>query len=156
MNCHQPIAFRAVISLLILLVFTSGQAEIYKWTDAHGNIHFTDSPPEQVKTQQVKLQINSFTSPRVSSFKYDDSLISKRKESTDVIMYSTSWCGYCKQARRYFSRKRIPFEEYDVEKSSKGKKDYKSLNGRGVPIILVGEKRMNGFSVAQFEKLYSK
>lgn len=44
--------------------------------------------------------------------------------------------------------------EYDVEKSSKGKRDFKRLGGTGVPIILVGQKRLNGFSWETFEKLY--
>ena len=69
-------------------------------------------------------------------------------------MYSTTWCGYCKQARNYFQQNNIAFAEYDVEKSDKGKRDYKKMNGRGVPIILVGDKRMNGFSPGAFEKIY--
>jgi hypothetical protein len=44
--------------------------------------------------------------------------------------------------------------EYDVETSEKGRSGYKKLNGKGVPIILVGNKRMNGFSVEGFKSLY--
>jgi len=51
-------------------------------------------------------------------------------------------------------RKGIRFTEYDIEKSSKGKRLYKNLGARGVPVILVGKKRMNGFSEAGFEKIY--
>ncbi len=69
-------------------------------------------------------------------------------------MYSTVWCGYCKKARRYFKEKGIPFQEYDTETTQKGREDYKKLNGTGVPIILVGKKRMNGFSPSGFERLY--
>jgi hypothetical protein len=31
---------------------------------------------------------------------------------------------------------------------------YRELNGRGVPIIMVGKSRMNGFSPAHFDQLY--
>lgn len=146
-----------IIWILVLgVAVNAAHAEIYRWVDENGKIHFTDKPPETAKTQKVRVQVNSFTSTKISPFKFDASLISKRVASTDVVMYSTTWCGYCKKARRYFTQQNIPFEEYDVEKSSKGKKDYKALKGRGVPIILVGERRMNGFSVASFEKLYSR
>ncbi|MGI9290354.1 MAG: glutaredoxin domain-containing protein [Gammaproteobacteria bacterium] len=69
-------------------------------------------------------------------------------------MYSTEWCGVCKKARNYFTANDIPFKEYDVEKSTKGARDYKKLNARGVPVILVGKSRLNGFSSGKFENLY--
>ena len=49
---------------------------------------------------------------------------------------------------------KIPFQEYDVEKTRKGKKDFAELKGRGVPILLVRGQRMNGFSASRFERLY--
>ena len=144
----------SITALLLLLALPTVSAEIFKWTDAQGRTHFTDKPPKSATTETVKLRINSFSSPTVEPFSFDESLISKRKVSQDVVMYSTTWCGYCKQARRYFQQNSIAFAEYDVEKSDKGKRDYKKMNGRGVPIILVGDKRMNGFSPGAFERIY--
>jgi glutaredoxin len=69
-------------------------------------------------------------------------------------MYSTSWCGYCKKARKPFERNNIPYQEHDIEKSKKAAQEYKRLNGRGVPVILVGKRRMNGFSARTFDKIY--
>ena len=69
-------------------------------------------------------------------------------------MYSANWCGVCKKARRYFEKQGIDYKEYDVETSARGKSDYKKLGAKGVPVILVGKQRMNGFSVDGFEKLY--
>ena len=71
-----------------------------------------------------------------------------------VVMYSTTWCGVCKRAKGYFRERDIPYREYDVEKSAKGRRDYQRLKGRGVPIILVGDQRMNGFSRDRFESIY--
>ncbi len=69
-------------------------------------------------------------------------------------MYSASWCSACKRAKAYFEEQGIPYTEYDVEKSSKGKRDFKKLGGKGVPVILVGSKRINGFSRQAFERAY--
>lgn len=66
-----------------------------------------------------------------------------------VVIYTTRRCGYCKKAKAWFSRKGIAYTEYDVENSNKGQRDYKELGGHGVPIILVGEQRLNGFSEDQ-------
>ena len=143
--------------LLLLLSFSITHpvyAEIYKWVDETGAIHFSSEPPRKGKSEEIKIEVNSYSSPQGPAYKYNPSLITSRKASTNVVMYSTTRCGYCKMAKRYFNKQKIPFAEYDVEKSSKGKKDFKALNGRGVPIILVGKRRMDGFSVASFEKLY--
>ena len=69
-------------------------------------------------------------------------------------MYSTSWCGACKRAKQYFNENGINYVEYDVETNEKGKQDFRELGGRGVPIILVGNKRLNGFTASSFEKIY--
>ena len=82
-----------------------------------------------------------------------------RKEKTQlkrpsVVMYSAVWCGVCKRARQFFKANKIPFNEYDVETSAKGKKDFARLKGRGVPVILIGKKCMNGFDTARFKQFY--
>ena len=131
-------------------------AGIYKWTDENGKVHFGDRPPGAAKAEQVELKINTYTSPEIiphSSGSIEQGRVVTGKKRR-VVMYSTEWCGVCKKAKRYFQAKKIPFKEYDVEKSSKGKRDFKKLKGRGVPVILVGKSRMNGFSVARFNKLY--
>ena len=69
-------------------------------------------------------------------------------------MYSASWCGVCKKAKSYFKKNNIPYKVYDVEKSRTGKRAFKRLGGKSVPVIIVGTRRMNGFTASRFEKLY--
>jgi glutaredoxin len=97
----------------------------------------------------VDVRVNTITSPSIS-----DSEFLSAREAGQVVMYSAEWCGICKKARKYFQQQGIPFREYDIETSRKGRQDYESLNGRGVPIILVGAKRMDGFSAERFQSLY--
>ena len=140
--------------LLLLLTIAFSQyagAEIYKWIDDNGKVHFSDSKPVEQSTETVKLKINSYTNV---TFELAPVTPSKSGQRKRVIMYSTSWCGYCKKARRYFNAKGIAFKEYDIEKSQSAKKAYDKLGGRGVPVILVGKSRMNGFSERGFKKLY--
>ena len=140
--------------LLTLLVSPVAQADLYKWVDDRGNIHYGDKPPEDAQLKDITGNVSSFTSVNVEPFVFDDSIISKRSKSKSVVMYSTSWCGYCKKAAKHFRKNNIPFTEYDIEKSAKGARDYKRLKGRGVPVILIGDKRMNGFSARTFDKIY--
>ncbi len=139
-----------LINILFLLVAFSVHAEIHVWTDENGKKHFTDKPPMDIETSIVEVKVNSYESPNIES--YSGALASKDK----VVMYSATWCGYCKKAKKYFNSNNISFSEYDVESSSKGKRDYKRMKGRGVPIILIGDNRMNGFSQSKFESIYKK
>ena len=62
-----------------------------------------------------------------------------------VVMYATEWCGYCTQAREYFTANNIPYVEYDIEKSSKAKRNFDVLKGSGTPLIYQGYTRVSGF-----------
>lgn len=53
----------------------------------------------------------------------------------NVILYATSWCGYCKKTRAFLDSNNIEYIEYDVEKSGKGRKAYQALNAKGVPVL---------------------
>lgn len=123
------------------------QAGIYRWTDRDGNVHFSDIPSTKHSSESVEVRINSY-----ESVKLEQSTVDTGKT---VVMYSASWCGVCKVARRHFKQNGIKFTEYDIEKSRKGRSEFRKLKARGVPVILVGKKRLNGFSVAGFKRLYS-
>lgn len=68
-----------------------------------------------------------------------------------VVMYATDWCGYCARARAYFEENGIAYTELDIDKSHAAHAQFKRLGGRGVPLILVGRERVNGFSELAFE-----
>ncbi|MFZ9038488.1 MAG: glutaredoxin domain-containing protein [Gammaproteobacteria bacterium] len=145
-----------VTSLLLVLMFLSPvtQGELYKWVDENGRIHYGDSPPDKAKLKKITGNVSSFTSVSVEPFVYDSSLVTGRQKSRSVVMYSTSWCGYCKQAARHFRKNKIPFTERDIEKSASAAREYRKLRGRGVPVILIGDQRMNGFSAKTFDAIY--
>ena len=156
--------FRLILAVFIFGLCHAAVAEIYKWKDERGVLHFSSTPPPNSLVEKVHVEVNAFSSPKSgskqagkSSFKFDPSLITPRRSaSRNVVMYSTQRCGYCKQARRYFNKQGIAFSEYDVEKTQKGRDDYRKLKGRGVPIILVDNQRMDGFSPRAFERLYQR
>ena len=48
----------------------------------------------------------------------------------------------------------VAFSEYDIESSDKGPRDYARLGANGVPVIVAGAQRLNGFSQAAFASIY--
>jgi glutaredoxin len=72
-----------------------------------------------------------------------------------VVMYTTSHCPACKMAKQYMAQKGIPYQEIDVESSRDGMQAFQKLGGRGVPLIIVGDKKMEGFNSQELERMLS-
>lgn len=159
------------VALLIPAMLFTGPlaAEVYKWIDKDGNVHFSDkqSAPRHAKPVQLSPSLNSYQSralpastpsPKVSAKQVNRSRQLPKLRPRQVILYSTVWCGFCKKAKAYFKQKGIAYTERDIEKSAQAKQEYQSLGGGGVPLILVGNKngtrKLSGFSVARFDTAY--
>jgi len=93
---------------------------------------------------------NFKTTSKVNSPKPKSGITEEKRpySSFKVIMYITSWCGYCRKAREYLQSIRVDLVEYDVEKNpSKGREMLsKSGGSRGVPLIDVEGIIIRGYS----------
>lgn len=62
-----------------------------------------------------------------------------------VVMYGTTWCGYCKQQRAFFAAQGVPFDDVNVEASQASELAYRALDGNGYPLTYVGFRRFAGY-----------
>ena len=51
------------------------------------------------------------------------------KENSNVIVYSTSWCGPCKNAKRLLNDRGIDFQEIDIEDRGMSRDDLCDITG---------------------------
>lgn len=129
----------AVLALFLSLVFLApGAAQMYKWVDESGVVHFSDQPPRgDASPGAVETRPTSRSRP----------------ESPAVELYSTSWCPYCKRAREFLQSRGIPFVEYDVEKDRDAARRKGELDTRrGVPFAMINGKPVHGFSEALYRQ----
>ena len=148
-------AFKGKLFLALFTIcclFSPVHAEIYKWVDDRGRVHYSDKPSEKHPVKKLDIKINSIESVTIRNIPGGASSSSAYKSK--VTMYSTEWCVHCKRAKKYFKKNNIPFVEYDIEKSSSAKKRYDRLGGKGVPLIVAGRKSMSGFSPEGFQRIY--
>lgn len=64
-----------------------------------------------------------------------------------IVMYSTTWCGYCQRARGLLQRKGVEVREIKVDEDP-GQRDVmitKSGGRRTVPQIFIGERHVGGY-----------
>ncbi len=71
-----------------------------------------------------------------------------------VVIYTTARCAHCARAKAFMRARGIRFREMDVGASPRARKELERMNARGVPVLLVGGERMDGFSEKRFLQLY--
>jgi len=65
---------------------------------------------------------------------------------TNIKIYTTSWCGPCKMAKRLLNDKGLKFQEIDIEKIDWSRDDlFQKTGGRTVPQIIIEGKTIGGF-----------
>ncbi len=173
--------FKSSIPLSLLagvMLSNNLTAEMYRWVDENGHLHFSDTPPAEIQvgeplevTPYLPSALNSFESkvpPRLPNTTRSNP---KKKEvaqkpyhkqmpaypaykgNKSVTMYSASWCRVCWQAKAYMNVRRIPYTEYDIEASEEHMNQFRALGGRGVPLIVVEKQQLHGFSANRLEQL---
>lgn len=157
-------AVRATALLLLIALGAPGAAEVYTWRDEHGVLQFSDLPPA-VGNDETRPRVRTIEVPEIDTVsvrQLPESWTGAPAQETAsgnagrVVMYSAEWCGVCKRAKRYFKQNKIRYTEKDIDKSKRARKEFERLGGRGVPLILVGKRRLSGFSAASFEQIYRR
>lgn len=78
---------------------------------------------------------------------------STNMHNNEVVLYATDWCGYCRKARDFFKENNITYTEYDIEKSAEAKNSYDQLKGRGIPLVVINGKVIDGYNPGLMKKL---
>jgi glutaredoxin 3 len=72
---------------------------------------------------------------------------------SQVILFSTPSCSWCKRAKRYLRENRVRFKEVNVEHDPETARDIARKTGQtGVPIIKIGSKWIVGFDQRAIER----
>lgn len=158
-----------IAALSLLLAPGIAPAEMYKWTDKNGMLHITDYPPPGGAAKPMNLdsiRINRVGSgaagrPSTDGARSGDGAPASPapaaapggREYPRIEVYGTSWCRYCRDARNFFRSAGIPFEDYDLETDKDARARRGKLGGSGVPVIIIGDQVIHGFSQERIEKI---
>lgn len=70
--------------------------------------------------------------------------MSKSKGAT-IVLFSSGRCAHCERTRALLRAQRVPFQELDISRSRGAAARFQRLGARGVPVLLVGKQRIDGF-----------
>ncbi len=72
---------------------------------------------------------------------------------SQVVLFSTSTCSWCRRAKRYLRENRVRFKEVNIERDPKAAQDLLKKTGQmGVPVIKIGSRWIVGFDRPPIEK----
>jgi hypothetical protein len=129
----------------------SATADIYSWTDRNGIKHFSSDPPpkgEQIsdlrvmKTVEEPEEVEAGDSDKAVA---DTTRKEAQKNAPKVDIYVDSQSEICREALGFFDQRKIPYTKHEVDVDPEARQRYKSLEGQGVPLVFIGDHRMDGW-----------
>ncbi len=73
--------------------------------------------------------------------------------ASQVTIYSTPSCVYCKMAKEFFKKNDVQYQEKDVASDSAAREDMLNKSGQmGVPVIEVNGKIIIGFDQSRLRE----
>ena len=67
-------------------------------------------------------------------------------DNTTIVIYTTSWCGPCKMAKKLLTEKGFSYKEVDIEEHNISREEMASMaKGPTVPQIVVNDLAIGGF-----------
>jgi len=149
---------RWFLILSFFLVSLPASAEIYKWVDSEGVVHYSGQASENTKSEDVTSRVQS-SGNFVSEPPPDPSSTSADKKSDastgsdGLTVYTNLGCKECKEVKAFLNARGIAYKEYDISNDAEGKKHYDALGGKTVPLITIGDQQMSGFHKDELEKM---
>lgn len=124
MNSHFT---RLVFAFLLLCLTFTAHAEIYKWTDADGNTHYSQTPPEDNKTKaenigdEIDMAAGTASSQPAEAVTKDtaadDEMTAAKKKGEENAVKHNSFCEQQKAAlKQLLSNPVVRWKSKDEEK----------------------------------------
>ncbi len=66
--------------------------------------------------------------------------------NNEVLLFGFKSCPYCTKVEKLLRRNRVVYIDMDVQKSKKAKRKFREMGGRGVPVTVIGDKAIAGWS----------
>ncbi len=137
---------RAMLALSLLLAMASAQAQLYKWTDAQGKVHYTDTPPPPAAT---KAEVKNFSGGGGNvELPY---LLSEASRNNPVTVFTAGACDQCDQLRSMLKARGIPYSEKTVNSAD----DHAALKQAGgtnlLPFGVIGRNKLVGYDASAWQ-----
>lgn len=131
---------RAVAASALVFAAAAAQGQTYKWKDATGVTHYSDTPPAKGTVQVLRPDNQPAASP---SLPYE---LARAVKLHPVTLYTTTRCDACDQGRALLRSRGIPFAEKTVN-TAEDREQLQRAGGKDeLPLLVVGKRPVTGFA----------
>jgi glutaredoxin len=150
---------RLLAALLCALALPAG-AQVAKWVDAEGRVHYGDRPPagKAVSAEPLRGTLSVGDGMTVVTEEFQSAPAPAQAAPLpqprrgEIWIYTTPRCRYCRIAKEHMLLKGIKFAEKDITENARYKAEFRALRGRGVPVTLAGAQRFDGYREEAYER----
>lgn len=126
----------ALLLLWSTLACAASAAEMYRWVDKDGKVHYSDSPPPASAKQVQEKNLGGNNSVSAGDLPYATRVAAK---NFPVTLYVSNCGEPCNQARQHLARRGIPYAAKNPASSQADADALKKLVGSPqVPVLVVG------------------
>ena len=137
---------RAVAAAALVLAAAAAQGQTYKWKDAAGVTHYSDTPPPKGTAQVLRPDSRPVASPPLP---YE---LARAMKLHPVTLYTTARCDACDQGRALLRARGIPFAEKTVN-TAEDREQLQRAGGKDeLPLLVVGNRQVTGFTAGAWNE----
>lgn len=141
---------RAASALLVAASLSVQAAEVYRWVDSAGGVHYTDQPPPST-VKQMRTLSGKGNVVEVAKESYEGR---QAREKNPVTLYAGACGPLCDDARAFLNQRGIAFTHRDPAQEPESAVEVKKLTGKlEVPVLVVGKTHQKGFEPSSWGSL---
>jgi glutaredoxin len=143
-------AMRPLIALLLCAAAFAASAQLYRWTDDKGRVHFTSTPPPAgAKNVQKKDAGGAAAESSAPALPF---AVQQAQKDFPITLYTTPGCEGCDAARKLLNGRGLPFKEVSVTENEQIEALKAATGANSVPTMIVGRSVQKGFEAGIYNR----
>jgi glutaredoxin len=138
--------------LILLLLATGAQAQLYRWVGPDGKVTYSDVPPPS-SAERVEKKGVAAAGPSTAGLPYE---LAQAVKAFPVTLYTTNNCQPCQDARAMLKSRGIPYAEKTVNTNDEIAKLKQLAGDQQLPFLTVGTKKQKGFDSNAWDALLNE
>lgn len=130
-----------------MLASLLAHAELYRWVDAEGKVHYSDTPPTP-SVKSIERRKAGGGKPGEAPLPYT---LQQAVRNFPVTLYTTECGEACARARSLLTKRGVPYTEMDANDEA-ARAELRKLIGPNleVPVLKIGSKVVKGIEEGQW------
>jgi glutaredoxin len=137
----------------------------YQFVDEAGRVRFVESLDEVPQAQRARIGFVKLASPPpLSPGDAQRTRVAQLAKSGGpsggpaprIVLYSATWCGACRKAKRFLDQRGVEYEERDVDDPRFAEELVQKTGERGIPVLVVEGRVVSGFNAARYDELIDR